>query len=71
MNRKHFCGWLSTPTAGIVKMLLAGQQVLWIATAIAVPLSRRASLPIDLHSHIQGGNVELFVALLTPGAVWR
>lgn len=37
MNRTHYRGWLSTPTAGIVKMLLAGQQVLWIATCHSSP----------------------------------
>ena len=37
MNRTHYCGRLSTPTAGIVKMLLAGQQVLWIATCHRSP----------------------------------
>lgn len=59
MNRKPYCRWLATPTAGIVKMLLAGQQVLWIATCHRSPTLQEGLLAIDLHGHIQGGTAEL------------
>lgn len=69
MNRKPYCRWLATPTAGIVKMLLAGQQVLWIATCHRSPNFQEGLLPLTFTA-ISRWDCRAFVALLTFGVVW-